>query len=253
MTSYSFGSVTPSSGAAFYFTGIAPGPNGGCPVLERPTTGASFARLTDTTQGGSFSCANRQFDELSPIASGSGPAIVCDDESFVRSHDSCYGLVIWSPSRFIVDPFTSSVELSLPSTCVQDPQSSEFSPEYICEGNSIVRAVSSSSGCRWQGTNLICSNCTPRFAPAECPSILGPDPDTVVTAPTPTPPAPPNNNNNNNPPTMPTTNGSGSGNGGGGTSTGLNSGTTSSTLKKKTTMGAVVLLITTLMATLAAV
>ena len=176
MTSYSFGSITPSSGAAFYATAIAPGPNGGCPVLERPTTGASFARLTDTTQGGSFSCVNRQFNELSPIASGSGPAIVCDDENFVRSHDSCYSLVIWSPSRFIVDPFfTSSVELSLPSTCVQDPQSSEFSPEYICEGNSIVRAVSSSSGCRWQGTNLICSKTVrPALLPPSVPAFWDP-------------------------------------------------------------------------------
>ena len=181
MSGYSFGTLTASSGALVYATGIAPG---GCPIVARKST-ASYSKLTDAPAP-RFGCAFYTFEDLSPIASGSGNAMVCIDDTLTRSMDSCYGIVAWSPSTYIFKEAYSGVIPYVPTTCeLQEADSSFARPEYVCSGGSIVRGVEEDGKCVWNGSTLECDDCIPKYAPSACESILGEHPASVP-APAPT-------------------------------------------------------------------
>jgi hypothetical protein len=125
-------------------------------------------------------CSGYHYDDLSPIASGGGPALACQDDNYISMDDPCYGAVAWSPDTFVFEeshPY-SGASYYIPSTCVlQEKEESWDLNNYVCEGGSIVRGVKKDGKCLWDGSTLLCNDCTPKYAPLACNSLLGEHPD----------------------------------------------------------------------------
>mmetsp|Transcript_23224 Transcript_23224/g.37777 ORF Transcript_23224/g.37777 Transcript_23224/m.37777 type:complete len:256 (+) Transcript_23224:446-1213(+) len=201
MSSNSYiGKVTSSSSSLVYLTGIAPG---GCAVAASNFNDkGDLSGLTDTPlpESNFALCNFYHYDNLAPIASGSGPAMACRHDNYVSLIDPCYGGVVWSPDTFIFEEsYGDDASYYIPSTCTLQGKQNSYDPNsYVCSGNSIVRAVIKDGQCRWEGSTLACNNCVPQYAPSACNSVLGehpkaPKPDGepgTPTVPGPGPPAP---------------------------------------------------------------
>jgi hypothetical protein len=187
-STYSFAKITSSSSSFYFATGIAPG---GCAVsVAFFSDFGDLPSLVDTPLSDLGFCVGYHYDDLAPIASGSGPAEACQEDNYIVIDDPCYGAVAWSPDTFFFEESfpDDGASYIIPSTCeLQEINNTLDLNSYVCEGGSIVRGVKKDGKCRWENSTLLCNDCTPQYAPLACSSLLGEHPnapkkDDVVSA-----------------------------------------------------------------------